>query len=292
MSPAVARKAQPFGASNDKDVQAQAAVHLSGITDGKISAYTWEHFCRLGGRDTSIDQLLPHLTEAVGSPLNVRLRDVVVDSDINIETAFRALATECPANIVAAQELIRVFYFGDDKQLHTGQILLHHALVNDVQNLFNEVILKLRIPIGPMMPVSQYNWDDYKSMEANNGSGFNFRQIITPAGERKTLSLHALGLALDINPQRNPTYDSAVVEVPDFCGKDSAAGYQSMLPQNGEYDLRYAGTFHDRHPVVTFLQSRGWTWGGAWGFPKDFHHFQKVPAELAAEVKEIRAGKF
>jgi hypothetical protein len=217
---------------------------------------------------------------------------VVVDSDIDIQTSFRGLAPECPDNIIAAQELIRVFYFSDDAQLHTGQVLLHHALVRDVQNLFKEVILAYRIPLGSMVPVSQYAWDDYRSMEANNGSGFNFRQIITPAGERKTLSLHALGLALDISPQRNPTYGSAVVEVPDFCGKDSAAGYQSMLPHNGEYDLRYFGTFHDRHPVVTFLQSRGWTWGGVWGFPKDFHHFQKVPAELAAEVKEIRAGKF
>ena len=51
------------------------------------------------------------------------------------------------------------------------------------------------------------------------------------------------------------------------------------------------GTWHDRHPLVLFLQSRGWIWGGNWGYPDDLHHFQKVDPLIAKEVETLRNPK-
>jgi hypothetical protein len=43
-----------------------------------------------------------------------------------------------------------------------------------------------------------------------------------------------------------------------------------------------------RHPIVQFLADRGWTWGGTWGDPLDYQHFQKVPEHFEDEVANLR----
>ena len=133
-------------------------------------------------------------------------------------------------------------------------------------------------------------WDDYLSMEANNSSAFNYRRIITADGERRMLSFHALGMALDINPVNNPCYGDPVLSDTTNFAKEAAAGYRSKVPRNGAYDPEHEQSMTSRHPIVQFLQERGWTWGGSWGNPLDYHHFQKVPEHLAAEVKALRQG--
>lgn len=279
-----------FGSVNDGEVLERASLLLHGERDQNISPLRWEALVEKNQNKALSYLLSPTQLEIPSHLPAIPVREVIIDSDLSICEALRSVPEKCPPNILAALELVRVFYFSDDARVHTGQVLIHHSLAQDTIGLFNEVILAHKIPVGPMKPIAEYEWDDYKSMQANAGHSFNFRSILTPTGEKKTLSLHALGLALDISPQKNPCYDGGEVVIPDFLGKDSAAGYRAKLPHNGEYSLEYAGSFHDRHPVVVFLQSRGWTWGGSWGFPKDLHHFQKIPQALAEEVKQIRSA--
>jgi hypothetical protein len=125
-------------------------------------------------------------------------------------------------------------------------------------------------------------------MKANNSSSFNFRRVLTPTGEQKMLSLHALGLALDINPFHNPCYGDPLFHDKEKFNKEAAAGYGGKLPSNGIYDPQHPATMTSRHPIVQFLTDRGWTWGGTWGEPLDYHHFQKVPHHLKEEVAALR----
>lgn len=237
-----------------------------------------------------------------GYEIHVHPKDVVVDSDMSLAQAFRNLSPECPDSILGKQQLLRVFYFGADQKLHQGQVVIHEALVNDVSALF-EMITAARLPIGSVIPMSasqfgvrdytglrQFTttWDDYLSMEANNSSSFNYRRIITPSGEKKPLSLHGLGMALDINPAHNPCYGEPLFHDKATFSKEAAAGYRGKLPSNGVYDPEHPETMTSRHPIVQFLTERGWTWGGTWGDPLDYHHFQRVPDQLKDEVAALR----
>ena len=237
-----------------------------------------------------------------GYEIPVHPKDVVVDSDMSLAQAFRNLSPECPDSILGKQQLLRVFYFGADQKLHQGQVVIHEALVNDVSALF-EMVTAARLPIGSVIPMSasqfgvrdytglrQFTttWDDYLSMEANNSSSFNYRRIITPSGEKKLLSLHGLGMALDINPAHNPCYGEPLFHDKATFSKEAAAGYRGKLPSNGVYDPEHPETMTSRHPIVQFLTERGWTWGGTWGDPLDYHHFQKVPDQLKDEVAALR----
>jgi len=233
----------------------------------------------------------------------IRPQDVVIDSDMSLSAAFRNLAPECPDSILAKQQLLRVFYFGLDGKLHQGQVVIHEALVQDVSDLF-KMIVEQRLPIGSVIPMSaskfelrdyaapgQFSrvWDDSRSMEANNSSSFNYRRIITPTGEKKPLSLHGLGMAFDVNPAHNPCYGGPLFHDKEKFSKEAAAGYKAKLPSNGVYDPEHPATMTSRHPIVQFLADRGWTWGGTWGDPLDYHHFQKVPEDLKDEVAQLRA---
>jgi hypothetical protein len=108
--------------------------------------------------------------------------DVVVDSDMALHQAFRGLAKDCPAEIVAQLDMIRVFYFGTDGKLHHGNVVIHQALGDDVLHAF-KVLLRERVPIGSVIPVADLrferdgHWDDFVSMALNNSSGFNYRRI-------------------------------------------------------------------------------------------------------------------
>ena len=237
-----------------------------------------------------------------GYDLPIHPRDVVVDSDMSLSQAFRNLSPQCTDVILEKQQLLRVFYFGLDGKLHQGQVVIHEALAQDVSDLF-KMIVEHRLPIGSVIPMSasqfaghdhgtpgqlSSTWDDYRSMEANNSSSFNYRRIITPTGERKPLSLHGLGMAFDVNPAHNPCYGDPLFHDTENFSREAAAGYSGKLPSNGVYDPAHPATMTSRHPIVQFLVDRGWTWGGSWGDPLDYHHFQKVPEHLKDEVSNLR----
>jgi hypothetical protein len=79
-------------------------------------------------------------------------------------------------------------------------------------------------------------------MALNNSSGFNYRKISTADGVGKRLSLHGLGMALDVNPTFNPCYGAPVVHDTENYSKEAAAGYRAFVPENGNYDLSHPST--------------------------------------------------
>jgi len=178
-------------------------------------------------------------------------KNIVVDSDFSFSDAVAG--TNAPLEIIDRLSIVDVCYFSFDDMRHQGQIIINSELEDDISEIF-ALIEKLKFPIGKVIPIVAYGWQDSESMAANNTSGFNYRVI---EGTTK-LSLHSFGRALDINPVQNP-----VIYPNGF-----------IAPEGAIYDLQKAGAFSAGHPIVEEFLKRGWHWGGNFEQPKDYHHFE------------------
>ncbi len=183
----------------------------------------------------------------------------IIDSRMTESEAFDGLDPKCPKEIRGRQKVVKVKYYSTDGKIHQGQLVIDAGLKNDIKRVF-ALALKEHFPIYSVIPISDKRfrkdgrWDDELSMEANNTSAFNYREI-TGGGR---LSNHAYGRAIDINTFQNPYIKNGIV-----------------LPHGAKYDPSIAGTLTAVHPIVrTFLQL-GWAWGGNWTSPKDYQHFEK-----------------
>jgi peptidoglycan LD-endopeptidase CwlK len=178
--------------------------------------------------------------------------EMTLDSDYSIEDIFAN--SKIPENIRKNLRLISVEYFSFDNKLHRGQILIHKDLLNDIIEIF-EIIKREKFPVGKVIPINKYDWSDEHSMNDNNTSAFNYRYVKGTG----TLSSHASGRAIDINPKLNPYVKS---------GK--------TYPANFRYDTSLKGTITAESFLVKEFKKRGWNWGGFWSSNKDYQHFEKM----------------
>ena len=178
--------------------------------------------------------------------------EIIIDSAMSFSEAIEG--TNAPLEIVDSLALIDVLYYCFDGLKHQGQIIVNNDLEDDVYEIF-ALIEKLQFPVGKVIPIVTYQWDDHSSMASNNSSAFNFRVI---EGTTK-LSLHSFGRAVDINPVQNP-----VIYPNGF-----------IAPEGAKYSPLKAGTFSAKNQVVQEFIRRGWHWGGNFEQPKDYHHFEK-----------------
>ena len=189
------------------------------------------------------------------------LKRPIIDSAMTEREAFDGLDPKCPEVIRKRQRLVTLKYYSTDGLIHQGQLVLDAELVGDVRKVF-ALMLRERFPIYSVIPISdrrfrkENRWDDELSMEANNTSSFNYREV-TGGGR---LSNHAYGRAVDINTFLNPYVKGDLV-----------------LPRGATYDPRVAGTFTAESPVVREFLRLGWAWGGNWKSPRDYQHFEKPP---------------
>lgn len=154
---------------------------------------------------------------------------------------------------------VEVAYLGFDSQTHRGALIVNQDLAAEVVAIFDQ-LLQLRYPIDKIRTVDNYpGADDELSMEDNNTSAYNCRDI--PGTGR--WSQHAFGRAIDINPLLNPEIDATGAVQPT-----NAAPY---LDRN----RTDPGVLHAGDPVVRLFTDRGWRWGGDWRTPKDYQHFER-----------------
>jgi len=183
----------------------------------------------------------------------------IIDSNMSYEQAFAGLPANCPLDIKNKQRLINVNYYSFDNRVHQGQLVIDVDLVDDIEFAFQEA-LREKFPINSVIPMSHVSfrrngiWDDNLSMEANNTSCFNYRTITGS----QSLSMHARGRAIDINPLQNPYIRG-----------------DTILPDNSNYNPEVRGTLTGNNIIVRTLLSRGWVWGGNWTALKDYQHLEK-----------------
>ncbi|MCL2387386.1 MAG: M15 family metallopeptidase [Defluviitaleaceae bacterium] len=165
---------------------------------------------------------------------------------------------------------LSVTYVNFDGESKVGSMIVAAEIADEVLDIFRE-IYESRFPIYSIRLIDYFGAMDYYSLAANNTSAFNFRYI---AGTR-TLSRHALGMAIDINPIQNPYLRG-----------------NTLKPEAGrEYldrDNIRTGMITRGDAVYNAFISRGWIWGGNWVTLRDYHHFERrdTPPPLPEPAEE------
>jgi D-alanyl-D-alanine carboxypeptidase len=162
----------------------------------------------------------------------------------------------CPVGL-GKLRLLRVDYWGFDDASHRGRLVVNRRFDDEIIAVMRR-LYRLRYPIRRMRLIDRYGADDRRSMAADNTSAFNCRFV---AGTDRW-SMHAYGLAIDLNPVENPYVSDGHVSPPEG---EPYADRSRDAP----------GMVHAGDPVVkAFERLAGWEWGGAWpGSTKDYQHF-------------------
>lgn len=177
---------------------------------------------------------------------------IITDCNYTFEEATKG--TKAPKHIINQLELINVKYYSMDGKIHQGQVLVNKKIADDIIEIFN-FMLEVKFPIYQVIPIVRYEWNDEKSMEANNTYSFCYRNI--------TYSKHACGMAIDINPKQNP-----------LIWKEGFK-HRKNVPEGAIYNPEIPGTFTRECPVVLKFKSLGYKWGHEFRRNSDTHHFEK-----------------
>lgn len=163
--------------------------------------------------------------------------------------------TKAPLEVTSALALVHVPYIDFEGKSQTGQLVVHHELCEEIQEIF-AALYAARFPIQKMIPIAAYDWDDKASMADNNTSAFNFRTIL--ATER--LSNHSHGRAIDINPLQNPYFA--------YDGK--------VYPEGATHEPSVPGTISADGLAVQLFKEYRWNWLGERAKNADYQHFEKA----------------
>ena len=152
-------------------------------------------------------------------------------------------------------------YYDYDGKKHLGEMIVNNKVADDVLAIFKD-LYSVKYPIYSIKLVDEFDGSDFDSCEANNTSAFNYRYVDGTA----TLSNHATGFAIDINPVQNPCVDNGTVD------HENAKTYINRSTSE-------LGMIMPDDECVKAFKERGWEWGGDWINPKDYQHFEKVIEE-------------
>ena len=167
----------------------------------------------------------------------------------------------CPVPL-ADLRLLTVTYWGFDDRAHTGQLVVNEEAAPKLARVFRR-LYALRFPIRHMQFADAYGPARSRPADGDVTASFECRQAVpSPCAGGSgtgTWSMHAYGLAVDLNPVENPYVGCGMT-------RDPAA-------------RRYLDRSRHRRGMVTAavvraFRSIGWGWGGAWaGATKDYMHF-------------------
>jgi hypothetical protein len=178
--------------------------------------------------------------------------------------------------------VVEVPYHGFNGQNAIGSIVVHHALAEEVGDIFEEVyatgfqiehiataedITTRRSP-DPAVGVEI----DDELMAKNITSGFNCRTL------DGKVSKHGYGGAIDINPLQNPMIipnPFVTTDAPDYSYSPPAAEGTWDVSPNPNRLLSPQSKVGGK--VIDIFKKRGWRWGGEFKTLYDGQHFDKAP---------------
>lgn len=172
-------------------------------------------------------------------------------------------SAEPPAISYEDLRYIHILHYNFEGVSTEGELICNAAIAADLLDIFHE-LYRNEYQLEKVRLIDEYAGDDTASMEDNNTSCFNYRVVEGTT----SLSKHALGLALDINPFYNPyvTYEkdgSTRISPADAAlYADRSLSFPYKIDEN---DLCYK----------LFIE-HGFIWGGNWNSSKDYQHFQKT----------------
>lgn len=160
---------------------------------------------------------------------------------------------------------LSVLYCDFEGETQVGELICHKEIAQDLAEIFYE-LYQNGYQIEKIRLIDEYNGDDTASMLDNNTSCFNYRVV----DGTSSLSKHALGCAVDINPFYNPY----VVFNKDGSGQTYISPSGSEIYADRSQNFPYKIDENDLCYKL-FIQ-HGFIWGGNWNSCKDYQHFQKA----------------
>jgi hypothetical protein len=162
----------------------------------------------------------------------------------------------CPVGL-GKLRLLELTYRGFDGDSHRGRLVVNRRYDDEIIAVFKR-LYAINYPIRRMELIDRFGADDHRSMAADNTSAFNCRFV---AGTTRW-SMHAFGLAVDLNPVENPYVAGSHVSPPagvPFADRSREA----------------PGMIHDGDAVVkAFARRAGWEWlGDGPQSIRDYQHF-------------------
>jgi hypothetical protein len=170
----------------------------------------------------------------------------------------------CPVGL-SGLRLLTVRHWGFDGRARTGQLVVNASAARPLARAFGQ-LYGLRFPIRHLRLADMYGPKSGRPSDGDVSGSFECRQAVPSpcTGGRGTgsWSMHAYGLAVDLNPVENPYVG---------CGqsRDPAAKryFDRSRHRRGMVTRRVIGAFG----------SIGWGWGGSWaGNTKDYMHFSST----------------
>jgi hypothetical protein len=155
--------------------------------------------------------------------------------------------------------LVKVSHWGFDDRPHEGALVLNASVAQAMVDVFRKLFSE-RFPIRRMEPIDVFGGDDDASMAADNTSGFNCRKAV--AAGPPDWSMHAYGLAVDVNPVENPYLFGGEVLPPAGRAYVDRSSYRPGMAVEGG-------------ALTSAFAAAGWEWGGRWAAP-DYQHFSST----------------
>lgn len=160
---------------------------------------------------------------------------------------------------------MQVLHYDFKGEIQIGELICNKKIADDFIEIFHKLYIN-EYQIEKIRLVDEYDGDDTASMLDNNTSCFNYRVV----DGTSSLSKHAIGCAIDINPFYNPYVvfnkdgSGEIYISPE--GSEIYADRSQIFPYKiDENDLCYK-----------LFKEHGFVWGGDWNSCKDYQHFQKV----------------
>jgi hypothetical protein len=209
-------------------------------------------------------------TQVTESTENMENEEIIEESfyytEITDEIKDRIVGKSYPSDVknakIGFEELnyLHILYYDFENEVQEGEIICNKAIRDDFLEVFQE-LYEAKYQLCSVRLVDDFDANDEMSMEANNTSCFNYREI----RDTGVLSRHGLGLAIDINPLNNPCVIGDSYE-PLTAGEfvDRSKDFDHKIDED---DLAYK-----------LFTEHGFFWGGSWKSVKDYQHFE-IPAK-------------
>jgi hypothetical protein len=170
----------------------------------------------------------------------------------------------CPVGL-SGLRILTVSHRGWDGRAHTGRLIVHARAAGPLSRAFRS-LYGLHFPIRHMQIADFYGPRKGRPKDGDVTASFECRQAVpSPCTGGKgtgSWSMHAYGLAVDVNPGENPYVGCGQTRDP------TVAKYRNRSRHlKGMVTPRAVGAFG----------GAGWGWGGAWaGNTKDYMHFSST----------------
>jgi hypothetical protein len=165
----------------------------------------------------------------------------------------------CPVSL-SGLRVLTMTYSGFDGRPHTGQLIVNQVAAEPLAHVFHR-LYEMRFPIHHMQLAEVYG--GHQPADGDLTGSFDCRQAVpSPCTGGKgtgSWSMHAYGMAVDVNARENPYVG---------CGM----AHDPATLTYADRSRRRRGMVNAK--VIAAFRSIGWGWGGAWpGATHDYMHF-------------------